>query len=41
MKKLNVYEWQRQLKENREDMQDDARSGQPKMQRTDANMDRV
>jgi hypothetical protein len=29
------------LKENREDMQDDARSGQPKMQRTDANMDRV
>jgi hypothetical protein len=41
MKKLNVFEWHRQLKEKREDMQDDPRSGQPKMQRTDANVDRV
>jgi hypothetical protein len=37
MKKLNVCEWHRQLKEG----QDDPRRGQPKMQRTDANVGRV
>jgi len=39
MKKLSVFEWHRQLKEGREDVQDDPRSGQPKTQRTD--VDRV
>ena len=41
MKKSSVFEWHRQFKEGREDVQDDPRSGQPKMQRTDANVDRV
>jgi len=41
MKKLSVFEWHRQFKEGREDVQDNPRSGQPKMQRTDANVDRV
>ena len=34
-KKSSVFEWHRWFKE------DDPRSGQPKTQRTDANMDRV
>jgi len=41
MKKLSVFEWHRRFKEGREDVQDDPRSGQPKTQRTDSNMDRV
>jgi hypothetical protein len=41
MKKLSVFELHRQFKEGREDVQDDPRSGQPKTQRTDANVDRV
>jgi hypothetical protein len=41
MKKLSVFEWHRRLKEGREDVQDDSRSGQPKTQTTDANVDRV
>jgi hypothetical protein len=41
MKKLNVFEWHRQFKEGREDVQDDPRSGKPKMQRTDTNVDRL
>jgi len=41
VKKLSVFEWHRQFKEGREDVQDDPRSGQPKTQRTDANVDRV
>jgi len=40
MKKSSVFEWHRQFKEEREDVQDDPRSGQPKTQRTDANVDR-
>jgi hypothetical protein len=31
MKKLNVFEWQRQFKEGWEDVQDDTISGQLKM----------
>jgi len=38
MKKLSVFEWHRRFKE---DVQDDPRSGQPKTQRTEANVDRV
>ena len=38
LKKLSVFEWHRQFKE---DVQDDPRSGQPKTQRTDAHVDRV
>jgi len=30
MKKSSVFEWHRQFKEGREDVQDDQRSGQPK-----------
>jgi hypothetical protein len=41
MKKLMVFEWHWQFKEGQEDVQDDPKSGQPKMQRTDANVDRV
>jgi hypothetical protein len=41
MKKLNVFEWHRQLKEGQEDVQDDPGSGQPKTQRRDANVYRV
>ena len=41
MKKSSVFEWHRRFKKGREDVQDDPRSGQPKTQRTDANMDRV
>jgi hypothetical protein len=40
MKQSNVFEWHRRLKEGREVVRDDP-SGQPKMQRTDANVDRV
>jgi len=41
MKKSNVFEWYRRFKEGQEDVQNDPRSGQPKTQRTDANVDRV
>jgi len=41
MKKLSVFKWHGWFKEGREDVQEDPRSGQPKMQRTDANVDRV
>jgi hypothetical protein len=40
MKKSSVFELHRWLKEGR-DVQDDPRTGQPKTQRTDANVDRV
>ena len=41
MKKSSVFEWHRLFKKGREDVQDELRSGQPKTQRTDANVDRV
>jgi hypothetical protein len=41
MKKSIVFEWQRRFNEGQEDAQDDARIGQPEMQRTDANVNRV
>jgi hypothetical protein len=41
MKKSSASEWHRQFTEGREDVQDDPRSGQPKTQRADANVDRV
>jgi len=41
MKKSNVVKWHGRFKEGREDVQDDPRSGQPKTQRTYANVDRV
>jgi len=41
MKKSSVFDWHRQFKEGREDVQDDPRSGQPETQRADANVDRV
>jgi hypothetical protein len=36
-----VCEWHRGFKEGLEDVQDDPRSGQPNIQRTDANVERV
>jgi hypothetical protein len=39
MKKSSVFEWHRRFKKGLEDMQDDPRSGQSKMQRPDANVD--
>ena len=41
MKKSSIFERQRRFKEGREDAQDDPRSGLPKTQRTDANVDRA
>lgn len=41
MKKSCVSEWHRQFKEGRGDVHDDAKSGQPKKQRKDANLNRV
>jgi len=41
MKELSVFEWQRWFKERRENVQDDPRSGKPKTQKTDADVDRV
>jgi hypothetical protein len=41
MKKSSSFEWHRRFKEGREGVQDASRSGQPKAQRTDANVDRV
>jgi hypothetical protein len=43
MKKSSVVEWHRRFKEGQDvqDVQDDPRSGQPKIQRTDANVDRI
>jgi len=40
-KKSSVFEWHRWFKEEREDVHDDPRCGQPQTQRTDANVDRV
>jgi len=40
-KKSSVFERHRRYKEGREDVQDDPRSGQPKTQRTDANVGTV
>jgi len=39
MKRSSVFEWHGRFKEGREDVQDDPRSGQPKTQRTEANVD--
>jgi hypothetical protein len=41
MKKSSVFFFFFRFKEGREDVQDDPRSGQPKTQRTDTNVDRV
>jgi hypothetical protein len=41
MKKSSAFEWHRRFKEGREDVQNDPSSGQPKTQRTDANLDSV
>jgi hypothetical protein len=41
MKKSSVFEWHMRFKIGREDVQNDPRSGQPKSQRTDGNVDRV
>jgi hypothetical protein len=41
MKKSSVSEWHRRFKGGRGDLQDDPRSGQPKMRRTSANAYRV
>jgi hypothetical protein len=41
IKKSSNIEWHRRFKEGWEDVQDDPRSRQPRMQSTDPNMDRV
>ena len=41
MMKSSVFEWHRRFKKGREDVQDDPRSGQPKTQKTDANVGRL
>jgi hypothetical protein len=41
MKKSSVFEWQRPLKKRRENVQDNPISGQPKTERTGANVERI
>jgi hypothetical protein len=41
MKKLSVFEGPRKFKEGQKDVQGGPRSGQPKTQWTDANVDRI
>jgi hypothetical protein len=41
MKKSSVFEWHRRFEKEREDVQNDPRSRQPKTQRTDSNLDRT
>jgi hypothetical protein len=41
IKELSDFEWHRRFREGRVVVQDDPRSGQPKTQRTDTNVDRV
>jgi hypothetical protein len=41
MKKSSVFEWHRWFREGQEDVHNDPRSGQPRTQMTDANVDRV
>jgi hypothetical protein len=41
MRKSDVFEWHRQFREGRGGLQVDPRSGQPKTQRTDADVDIV
>jgi len=41
MKKSSVFEWHRWFKEGQENVKDDPRSGQPKTQMTDGNVDLV
>ena len=41
LKKSSVLEWHRPFKEGRKNVQEDPRSGQPKTQGTDTNVDRV
>ncbi|CAI9567771.1 unnamed protein product [Staurois parvus] len=41
MNKSNVFEWHRQFKEVWENVHNDARNGQPEMQRTNVHVDRL
>jgi hypothetical protein len=41
LKKSIIFEWHRWFKDEQEDVQDDPRSWQPNIQKTDANVDRV
>ena len=41
MNKSSVSEWHRRFKEGQEDVEDNPRSGQPKTQRRDADVDRL
>jgi hypothetical protein len=41
MNKLSALEWHKQFKEGRKDVEDNPRSGLLKLQRADANVDRV
>jgi hypothetical protein len=41
MKKLSAFEWHRQFKEGRDNVQDDPISWQSKKQRTDINVDSI
>jgi hypothetical protein len=41
VKKFSVLEWHRRFNEGQEDVIGDSRSGQPKTQRRDTNVDKV
>jgi hypothetical protein len=40
-KTSSVFEWYKKFKEGREDVKDDERTGRPKTQRTDENMEKL
>ena len=41
MSRSRVFEWHKQFKEGRKDVEDDSRSGRPSMSRTADNVERV
>jgi hypothetical protein len=41
MKKSSVFEWHKRIKEGREDLKDDKRTGRVKTHRTDENVEKV
>jgi hypothetical protein len=41
MKKSNVFVWHKRFKVSREEVKDDERTGRPKNNRTDENVDKV
>ena len=41
MSRIRIFEWHRKIKERREDVEDDPKSGRPTISRTNENVERV